>query len=147
MANLKQTDWHFNTPGAPHFGGLWESCVRAVKFHLKRCIGETLLTFEEFSTLLSQIEAILNSRPLIPISDESSEELALTPAHFLIGESSMLVSKPLVIEEKISPIKRWKRVLQITQAFWKKWSHEYLQALQGRAKWHNIKENVKIGDM
>ena len=55
IANLKQTNWHFNPPGAPHFGGLWKSCVRAVKIHLKRCINETLLTFEEFSTLLSQI--------------------------------------------------------------------------------------------
>ena len=147
IAKLKQTNWHFNPPGAPHFGGLWEACVRAVKYHLKRCIGETLLTFEEFCTVLAQIEAILNSRPLIPITDDSSDDLALTPAHFLIGESSLIVSEPFVLDDKIAPLERWKRVLQITQAFWKRWSHEYLQTLQRRAKWHNIENNVKIGDI
>ena len=147
MAKIKETKWHFNPPGAPHFGGLWESCVRAVKFHLKRCIGETILTYEEFSTLITQVEAILNSRPLIPLSDDSSEELALTSAHFLIGESSMLLAEPLVLEEKVAPLERWKRVLQIAQAFWKRWTHEYLQALQRRAKWHNVERNIKIGDI
>ena len=80
------TIWKFNPPGSPHFGGLWEACVKSVKFHLKRVIGEAILTFEELSTMLTQIEAILNSRPLIPLNDDPDDKLVLTPAHFLIGE-------------------------------------------------------------
>ncbi|GFT94630.1 integrase catalytic domain-containing protein [Trichonephila clavipes] len=57
-------DWHFIPPSSPHFGGIWESGIRSVKFHLKRVLGETILTFEELTTLLTQIEGVLNSRPL-----------------------------------------------------------------------------------
>ncbi|XP_046968281.1 uncharacterized protein LOC124535923 [Vanessa cardui] len=78
------TTWHYIPPQAPNFGGLWEACVRSTKYHLKRVIGDTTLTYEELSTLLTQIEACLNSRPLCPLSD--SDVLPLTPGHFLIGE-------------------------------------------------------------
>ncbi|GFT46237.1 hypothetical protein TNCV_3126151 [Trichonephila clavipes] len=57
-------DWHFIPPSSPHFGSIWESGVRSVKFHLKRVLGETILTFEELTTLLTQVEGLLNSRPL-----------------------------------------------------------------------------------
>ncbi|GFU96474.1 integrase catalytic domain-containing protein [Trichonephila clavipes] len=58
-------EWYFSPPVSPHFGGLWEAGVKSIKYHLKRAIGNTNLTFEEFSTLLTQVEAILNSRPLV----------------------------------------------------------------------------------
>jgi hypothetical protein len=56
--------WHFIPPRSPHFDGLWESAVKAMKYHLRRVIEETILTYEELTTLLTQIEACLNSRPL-----------------------------------------------------------------------------------
>ena len=82
------TVWSFNPPGAPHFGGIWEAAVRSSKYHLKRIIGESILTYEEFATLLCQIEACLNSRPLVPLTEDPSDSLVLTPVHFLIGETS-----------------------------------------------------------
>ncbi|XP_073944620.1 uncharacterized protein [Choristoneura fumiferana] len=51
------TTWHFIPPGSPHFGGLWEAGVKSIKTHLKRVIGQTLLTFEEYTTLLTQVES------------------------------------------------------------------------------------------
>ena len=100
------TVWSFNQPGAPHFGGIWEAAVRSTKFHLKRMVGKAILTYEEFATLLCQIEACLNSRPLIPLTDDASDSLVLTPAHFLIGETSFLFAENRLTDETIPPLQR-----------------------------------------
>ncbi|KAH1021651.1 hypothetical protein HUJ04_011142 [Dendroctonus ponderosae] len=127
--------WHFIPPRTPHFGGLWEAGVRCVKFLLKRGIGSTPLTFEEYSTVLTQIEACLNSRPLFPMCSNPSDRNALTPAHFLIRES--LTSLP---EEDYSYIpenrpSKFQRTEKIMQLFWSRWSREYVPELQQRSKW------------
>lgn len=51
----------FNPPSVPHFGGIYEADIRSVKSHLKRIVGDQVLTYEEFYTILVQIEAVLNS--------------------------------------------------------------------------------------
>ncbi|XP_011884033.1 PREDICTED: uncharacterized protein LOC105571168, partial [Vollenhovia emeryi] len=50
--------WEFNPPATPHMGGKWEAVVKPIKFHLRRTIGESVLTFEELTTLLTQIEEV-----------------------------------------------------------------------------------------
>ncbi|GFV28264.1 integrase catalytic domain-containing protein [Trichonephila clavipes] len=88
--------WHFIPPSSPHFGGIWESGIRSVKFHLKRVLGETILTFEELTTLLTQIEGLLNSRPLSYVNDSDIECIStLTPSHFLTGDVLLSVSEEL----------------------------------------------------
>ncbi|XP_029163786.1 uncharacterized protein LOC114935214 [Nylanderia fulva] len=87
--------WHFNPPAAPHFGGLWEAAVKSAKYHLRRVIGETTLTFEELTTLLTQIEACLNSRLLQALSDDPDDVTALTPGHFLIGAPLLAIPEPV----------------------------------------------------
>ncbi len=63
----------------------WEAAVKSTKTHLRKILGEVKLTYEEMSTVLSQIEACLNSRPLVPLNNEDDGIEALTPGHFLIG--------------------------------------------------------------
>ena len=72
-------NWHFNPPAAPNFGGIWEAAVKSTKHHLKRVMGEQLFTFNQFNTLLKQIEAFLNSRPLLPLNDDITDLQILTP--------------------------------------------------------------------
>ena len=78
-------EWRFIPPRAPYFGGLWETGVRSFKHHLRRVLGDSKLTFEEFSTLVAQIEACLNSRPLGPLSVDPGDVTALTPGYFLVS--------------------------------------------------------------
>ena len=56
-----QFQLHFIPPNSPHFGGLWEAGIKSLKYHWKRIVGKELLIFEEFITLLAQVEACLNS--------------------------------------------------------------------------------------
>jgi hypothetical protein len=77
--------WSFIPPRSPNFGGFWKAGIKSVKYHIKRVVGETILTYEEMYTLLTRIEACLNSRPLFPISNDPNDLNALTPSHLLIG--------------------------------------------------------------
>ncbi|XP_071576010.1 uncharacterized protein [Temnothorax nylanderi] len=90
----QEVSWKFIPPRAPHFGGIWEAAVRSFKHHLYRISKNTLLTFEQFNTLIIEIEAVLNSRPLTPLSSEPDDLNVLTPSHFLIG--GLLSSVPEV---------------------------------------------------
>ncbi|KMQ91587.1 hypothetical protein RF55_8527 [Lasius niger] len=109
-AEQEKIAWSFNPPSAPHFGGLWKSGVKAIKTHLKRVIGDQILTIEEFNTLLAQVEAVLNSRPLCPLSSDPNDLGVLSPGHFLTLEP--LVSVPHVDLElvPINRLSRWQMV-------------------------------------
>ncbi|GFT28904.1 integrase catalytic domain-containing protein [Trichonephila clavipes] len=102
--NGKHIDWNFIPPRSPNFGGLWESGVKSFKIHLKRVAGNSNLTLEEFITLLAEIEAVLNSRPLSPLSSDIE---TLSPGHFLIVTA---IVEPQLINVKENRLTRWQRV-------------------------------------
>ncbi|CAL8133345.1 unnamed protein product [Orchesella dallaii] len=139
--------WHFNPPSAPHQGGLWEAGVKSAKHHLRRVIGNSVLTFEQFQTVLCQVEAILNSRPLHPMSPDPSDFTALTPGHFLIGEPLTFVPDVDLTEVRPNRLNLFQLQQQRVQHFWKRWSQEYLNTLQQRTKWYWEQENVQLGDL
>ncbi|XP_046145777.1 uncharacterized protein LOC123989146 [Osmia bicornis bicornis] len=141
------TQWHFNPPAAPHMGGKWEAVVKSLKFHLKRTIGDALLTFEESITLLAQIEAILNSRPLEPLSDDPDDVSALSPGHFLIGSALNAVPEPTLLDVSVNRLSRWQFLQQRLQQFWRLWSTQYLQRLQAISKWHHPSNEIKVGSL
>lgn len=141
------TEWRTIPPRSPHFGGIWEAGVRAVKHHLKRIVGAQLLTFEEFSTVLAQIEAVLNSRPLCALSDDPDDLDALTPGHFLIGCAPTVVPDRNFEDVPTNRLTRWQLTSQITQHFWRRWQREYLTTLQQRYKWATAADNVRVGQL
>lgn len=139
--------WKFNPPSALHFGGKWEAGVKSVKHHLRRIIGEAILTYEELSTLFTQIEAVLNSRPLCPLSDDPSDLTALTPGHFLIGSALTAVPEPTYKGLLPNRLSRWQLLRQFIGTFWKRWASEYLHQLQTSSKWNKDKPPLKIGNL
>ena len=80
-------EWRLFPLSAPHFGGLWEAAVKSAKSHMKRIIGQRVLTYEEMTTFVSQVEMCLNSRPLTPLTGDVDDFSAVTPNHFLTGYS------------------------------------------------------------
>jgi hypothetical protein len=139
--------WHFIPPAAPHFRGLWEAGVKSVKHHLKRIIGKTTLTYEEMSTLLCQIEACLNSRPLCAVEIDPAEFETIAPGHFLIGSALLAPPGPNIGRDATKIRDRWILVQKLQQDFWKIWLKEYLSRLQERNKWKTEQRNLKIGDL
>ncbi|XP_071056041.1 uncharacterized protein [Onthophagus taurus] len=139
--------WHFIPVRSPHYGGLWEAAVRSAKKHFKRVIGDIVLTFEELYTVFVQIESVLNSRPLMPISNHPNDLLALTPGHFLIGKPLNALPQENVTEVPSNKLKQYRRLQQMYQHFWQRWSTKYIQTLQQRTKWQQQYTNVKIDDM
>ncbi|XP_039307877.1 uncharacterized protein LOC120358265 [Solenopsis invicta] len=141
------TEWKFNPPAAPHFGGKWEAGVKSVKYHLNRVVGTTLLTYEEFTTLLTQIEAALNSRPLSPLSEDPEDLNPLTPGHLLMGCAPTVIPEPSTETIKTSHLSRWQLIRQMLESFWTRWSKECLQRYYARYKWNKPTPSLREGTL
>ena len=142
-----RTTWHTIPQRAPHFGGLWEAAVKSAKFHLKRVVGDQPLNYEELNTVVIQVEACLNSRPLIDDQCQDAEGMEpLTPSHLLIGKG-MMAYPETEIDLKVAHSDRWTLCQSMVQGFWKRWSTEYLGQLQANSKWRTKKPNLQVGDV
>lgn len=139
--------WHFSPPSAPHFNGLAEAGVRSMKYHLRRIVGATILTYEELYTVLCQIEGVLNSRPLSAITDDFSDLTVLTPGHFLMGSAPISVPGPMLLNTNQNRLTRWQLMEQMQQNFWQIWASDYLTSLQQRPKWQQAVQNLAKGQL
>lgn len=126
-------------------GGLWEAGVKSTKAHLKRVVGEQKLQFFELYHILVQIESVLNSRPLSPLSSNAVDLLTLTPAHFLIGRPLTTVPDPNVLAIKENRLTQYQHLQKVVQSFWTRWSKEFVSELQQRRCWTKNNANVKPG--
>lgn len=147
LLTLNKVDWRFITPNAPHHGGLWESNIKTMKSHFKRVMGTAVLSYEETATVIYQIEAVLNSRPLLPISEDPNDLNFLTPGHFLIGCALTEHPEQDFCETPLNRLKFWQQCCKLRQLYWRRWSVEYLHELQSRYKWRTTQKNLKLNTM
>ncbi|GJQ75204.1 hypothetical protein Trydic_g9806 [Trypoxylus dichotomus] len=120
--------------------------LQIVKF-LKNVIGQAHLTYGSLYTVLTQIVAVLNSRPLLPLTNDPEDYSFLTLSHFLIGDTLMNVRESDVRDILTNRLKLYEHLQKIIQHFWKRWSFEYLTSLQQRSKWTKSHPNLAIGDL
>ena len=133
LAN-RQVDWQFIMERAPWLGGFWERLVRSVKRCLKKSVGRSLLTFEELRTLVVEIEATLNNRPLTYIyDDEEGLSYPLTPADLIYGRQIATMPHQRhcnVISTFQSLTKRARYHFRLLEGFTKQWRKEQLLGLR-----------------
>ncbi|XP_058448668.1 uncharacterized protein LOC131428639 [Malaya genurostris] len=142
----KGVEWNFIPPRSPHHGGLWEAGIKVAKQLLCKISGNFTYTFEELSTLLAQVSACMNSRPITPISNDPTDPQPLTPAHFLIGRPLTTAPEINQLERRVSSMSRWQFVQRVSQEFRARWQKEYVRSLQVFTKWQKSASNVKVGD-
>lgn len=130
--------FNFIPARSPHFGGLWEAGVKSFKHHFRRVFGLKSLRLDEMTTVITQIEAILNSRPLTPLSNDPKDLTALTPGHLLIGEPMFSIPEPDVTDTNVNRLNRLQDMRRSIQDFWRRWARDYISQLHQRSKWQTV---------
>ena len=143
-----KTTWKFNPPYGPHFGGVWERLIQSAKRTLLIILGSKRLSFDIFETIMVEVEAILNSRPLTNVADQPENEEPLTPNHFLIQRPYSSLPPGNFGDQQPASFKNWKHVQQLMNHVWRRLIKEYLPTLLKRRKWtDNNQPPVKVGDV
>ena len=120
--------------------------IRSVQKILGALLKEQLVNDETLSTLLCEVERILNDRPLTSLSDHPDDPEPLTPSKLLLLRSNSCFP-PDVFKGHDKYSKRWRQAQCLADSFWKRWMKEYLPALQTRQKWSVSRRNFAVGDL
>ena len=143
-------EWERNPAASSHVGGVWERQIRSIRSVLSSLLKEhaSRLNDESLRTLLVEVEAIVNSRPLSAdsLSDESVEPL--TPNHLLTMKTKVVLPPPGVFQRAdVYCRKRWRAVQYLANEFWSRWRKEFLMNLQQRQKWTSVRPNLEVDDI
>ncbi|GFW62281.1 integrase catalytic domain-containing protein [Trichonephila clavipes] len=151
----KGIHWKFIVERAPWWGGFYERLVKTIKDPLRKILGRALLTFEELSTILSEVEVIVNHRPLTYVENDPGEPEPLTPAHFLelgYGDSKYPIHFIELIDAttaKESYKKRKTYRTLLLKQLWRRWKEQYLLQLKtaNHFKTPSVHKNLKLNDV
>ena len=144
---LKNISWKFNPPYASHMGGVWERVIRSIRKILTALLGQQLVNEEMLRTLMAEVQGILNSRPLTPVSNDLKDLEPLTPNHLLLLRENPNLPPGAFAKEDTYCKRRWRQVQYMSEIFWKRWLKEYLPTLQLRQKWCNPRRCFAVNDL
>ena len=150
---LKGVKWKFIVELAPFQGGYWERLVRSTKRCLVKVVGRALLKFDELSTILVEIESVINSRPLTYVYDDTEGiSYPLTPSHLVNGRNLDRLPNDAHFEilhtyESLSKCARYHR--RLLSQFATSWKKEYLVGLLEayKPKANSSEPLIKINDI
>ncbi|XP_065189425.1 uncharacterized protein LOC135820049 [Sycon ciliatum] len=135
--STENIEWSFTTEFAPWKGGVYERLVSIVKRALRKSLGRCLLTLDQLATLTTEVEGMINTRPLTYVdNDEVSSFSPLTPSHFLCGGGTATGFQTDSDEEDgpetpaAKVTRMWKRQQIQLDVAWNVWEDEYLPALR-----------------
>ena len=140
--------WQFNLSRAPWWGGQFERLIGLMKAAFYKTVGQGLLTWEELTEVLLDIEVTLNNRPLSYL-EEDVQLPTLMQNSFLFNNSNILPElAPYHVNER-DLRKRAKFPLKTKDTMWRRWTSEYLRALRERhrLKYGNAESSLAVGDL
>ena len=140
-------EWHFNPPAASHMGGAWERMIRSIRRILRSILGSQSLNDENFLTLMAEIESIINSRPLVPVSFVDSSQEPLTPNHLLLLHENPNLPPGVFSPDDCYSRRRWAQIQYLANQFWRRWQNEFVPNLLQRQKWFEVKKNLQVNDI
>lgn len=114
--------WSFNPPAASHHGGVWARLIRMIRQVLYSILKEQHLDDEGLKTLLCEVEAILNSRPITTVTEDDQDLEAVTPNHILLLKAQPTFPPGLFQRSDLYIRRRWKQVQYLADLFWKRWT-------------------------
>lgn len=128
---IQGCSWEFNPPHASHMGGSWERMIGVARRILDSMLlqNKVQLTHDVLCTLMAEVTAIINARPLVPVSSDPENPFVLSPS-MLLTQKSCLLSPPGDFSDKDLYNKQWRRVQARSNQFWTCWRREYLPTLQ-----------------
>lgn len=135
--------FRFNPPAAPHFGGVWEREVRSVKSALYTVLGAQSVPEEVLMTVLLEVEAILNSKPLGYVSSDVADADPVTPNSLLMGRPDGSLPQVIYPESEILSRRHWRHSQVLADRFWSRFIWDYLPSLQTRQKWQTSPPSLK----
>ena len=80
----RRIEWRHQTPPSPWMGGHYERLVRTIKVCLSTAIARKLFNYEEFVTVIREVENIINSRPLT-YQGTDTLDIPLSPSQLVWG--------------------------------------------------------------
>ncbi|TKS65471.1 hypothetical protein D9C73_028149 [Collichthys lucidus] len=143
-------EWHFNPPHASHMAGAWERMIGVSRRILDAMLlqhGKAKLTHEVLVTFMSEVNAIVNARPLTAVSTDPEHPEILTPAMLLTQKAATPPVIPGRFDDRDLFRAQWRRVQYLANVFWGRWKREFLSGLQPRRKWRTPKPNLQVGDV
>ena len=144
----QEVEWVFNPPHASHMGGVWERLIRTIRKVLSGLLmnSKQRLTDEVLSTVLCEVESIINGRPITKVSSEANDFSPLTPNHLLLLRKGPDPPPGVFLQDHMYR-RRWKYTQHLVEQFWRRWIREYLPELQRRQKWTKESRNIKKDDL
>lgn len=142
--------WTFNAPHSSHMRGCWERLIGVALRILEGILlrsDTNHLTHKLLTTLMAEVMAILNARPLTPVSTDPDNPTILIPAIILIQKMTAVTAPPGDFDRKDLHQNQWKQVQCLAESFWKRWRQEYLVTLQKRHKWTDDKPSIQVDDV
>ena len=108
-------------------GGVWERLIRSTKNILRKILREQIVNDEVLMTVFTEVERILNDRPLTKVSTDPRDEDVLTPNMLLLLKKNECDPAGQFDANEDYTRRSWRQSQHLSNTFWKRWMRQYIR--------------------